>query len=766
MKIRKRLTAAVLSALFCVGAFPVQGGFAADEEETAGSAETSVLTDVPAEEAAAEPEFTDSSEAPDLFADPVYPLGDVNNDGFVDSSDASSILEEYSITSTGGKATFTKAEFIASDINTDGVVDSDDASQILNYYAYVQTGGKLGIKEYLENGSEPIVTTTAPKTTTTTVKTTTTAVGKSTTTAASKATTTKKAVTTTKKATTTKASAATTTKAAATTKAATTTKKAATTTKKATTTAKPTTVKTTTVTTTTVTTVPVILPESIKLNKREMALNVNEGDLAMATVLPLDADNTGVTWSSSDESIARVDSTGWVTGVGEGICVITARSAGDPTLTANMAVTVTDNTGVKGVRLTRTELTLERGTGGLLEATVLPSTAANKSIVWTSSDETVAVVDSDGWVIGISSGTCTIRAASKSDPEIFAEAVITVGGAATTTTTTSTTTTTTTTTTVTTTTTTTTTETTTTTTVTEPPLPTEIMLEVNELTMAIGERIQPRTAVIPADSEEKGINWTSSDESVATVDSEGDITAVGEGTCTITVRSAAVPEVSNQITVTVIDDPTRVKAIYLTDNELVIGLGGYGISWLVMAPETAENKAEIWTSSDSSIASVDRYGNIYGKSLGDCTVTVTSADNPGVSADILVHVVKDPDAFDPRAGINSSIEGISDSGGFLFRIPFPIRAMGHFTFKYIITDANGSTSTIVTDTFTPPIEREVITELDAETNNFSVSVYVYNEDAQYQARIGAYKFNKTTHTYSIDIEDIYYAFYICSGVKS
>ena len=92
--------------------------------------------------------------------------------------------------------------------------------------------------------------------------------------------------------------------------------------------------------------------------------------------------------------------------------------------------------------------------------------------------------------------------------------------------------------------------------------------------------------------------------------------------------------------------------------------------------------------------------------------------------------------------------------------------MGHFTFKYIITDANGSTSTIVTDTFTPPIEREVITELDAETNNFSVSVYVYNEDAQYQARIGAYKFNKTTRTYSIDIEYIYYAFYICSCVKS
>ena len=69
-----------------------------------------------------------------------YLLGDVNNDGSVDSSDASIVLAEYAKIQTGGAGEFTETQHKAADVNNDGVVDSSDASKILAYYAMISTG--------------------------------------------------------------------------------------------------------------------------------------------------------------------------------------------------------------------------------------------------------------------------------------------------------------------------------------------------------------------------------------------------------------------------------------------------------------------------------------------------------------------------------------------------------------------------------------------------------------------------------------------------
>jgi hypothetical protein len=71
-----------------------------------------------------------------------YKKGDVNNDGVVDSNDASMVLEEYAAASTGAAGKFGEREKIAGDINADGIIGSDDASAILGYYAAVSTGGE------------------------------------------------------------------------------------------------------------------------------------------------------------------------------------------------------------------------------------------------------------------------------------------------------------------------------------------------------------------------------------------------------------------------------------------------------------------------------------------------------------------------------------------------------------------------------------------------------------------------------------------------
>lgn len=79
---------------------------------------------------------------PPTTTEPTYTLGDVDEDGKVDSVDASLVLAEYALIQTGGKLTFTDAQKKAADVNHDGKTDSSDASKILEYYAAVSTGKK------------------------------------------------------------------------------------------------------------------------------------------------------------------------------------------------------------------------------------------------------------------------------------------------------------------------------------------------------------------------------------------------------------------------------------------------------------------------------------------------------------------------------------------------------------------------------------------------------------------------------------------------
>lgn len=67
--------------------------------------------------------------------------GDVNDDGLINAVDASAVLSEYALTSTGGQPTFTQKQMKAGDVNEDGVINAVDASKILSYYAVLATGG-------------------------------------------------------------------------------------------------------------------------------------------------------------------------------------------------------------------------------------------------------------------------------------------------------------------------------------------------------------------------------------------------------------------------------------------------------------------------------------------------------------------------------------------------------------------------------------------------------------------------------------------------
>ena len=207
----------------------------------------------------------------------------------------------------------------------------------------------------------------------------------------------------------------------------------------------------------------VAAPESIDL----VTNGENTKDLD-AKLVPADATDVKLAYESSDESVATVDETGKVTAVANGECTITTYVVADAKeadaselsavaveaadseetddsvatmsedlaamdsafgvvpedLKAETKVTVTTN--VESVTLDKTEGVLTVGNTVTVAATVTPDTATNASVTWTSSDEAIATVDSEGKIAAVAPGTATITATSDSNPDASAAYAVTV----------------------------------------------------------------------------------------------------------------------------------------------------------------------------------------------------------------------------------------------------------------------------------------------------------------------------------------------------
>ena len=207
----------------------------------------------------------------------------------------------------------------------------------------------------------------------------------------------------------------------------------------------------------------VAAPESIDL----VTNGENTKDLD-AKLVPADATDVKLAYESSDESVATVDETGKVTAVANGECTITTYvtaktedaeaselsavvvEAADSeevddsvatmpedlaamdssfgvvseNLKAETKVTVTTN--VEGITLDKTEGVLTVGNTVTVTATVTPDTATNASVTWSSSDEAIATVDSEGKITAVAPGAATITATSDSNPDASAAYAVTV----------------------------------------------------------------------------------------------------------------------------------------------------------------------------------------------------------------------------------------------------------------------------------------------------------------------------------------------------
>lgn len=308
------------------------------------------------------------------------------------------------------------------------------------------------------------------------------------------------------------------------------------------------------------------------------SLNPGGSQQLAATISPVTATNKTYSWASSNTGVATVNASGLVTAVANGTATITATTA-DGGHKASCTVSVTTPT--SGVTLSPTATTIIKGKTQQLTATVAPATASDKSLTWTSSNTSVATVNSSGLVTGVAAGSATITATTANGGHKATCAVtvrVPVSG---------------------------------------------ISVSPTTTTLIKGRTQQLAATVSPADATNKNYTWSSTNTAVATVSATGLVTAVGGGSATISVTTAdGSYSAGCVVTVTV-----PVTGINIADVSSTVNAGSTAQLAYTITPSDATNKTVTWSSSNPSVATINATtGVITPVAAGGAEITATTAD--------------------------------------------------------------------------------------------------------------------------------------------
>ncbi|MFR0558996.1 Ig-like domain-containing protein, partial [Pseudoscardovia radai] len=327
----------------------------------------------------------------------------------------------------------------------------------------------------------------------------------------------------------------------------------------------------------------------------QSALTLTEGDSATltATVAPSNATDKTVTWKSSDDSVATV-SNGKVTAVKAGTATITATSSNGKSATATVTVNPA-TVPVTGVTISTDSLKLVEGQNGTLTASVTPSNATDKTITWSSSDDSVATVNG-GIVTAVKAGTATITATSSNGKSATCTVTVTAKTVAV----------------------------------------SEVTVEPSSLTLTVDEYNAVSATVKPDNATDKTVTWTSLDPSVATVDNTGLVHGVAKGSTFLIAKAGGK---SATVTVTVKDaepQPVPVTGVTISTDSLKLVEGQNGTLTASVTPSNATDKTITWSSSDSSVATVNN-GIVTAVKAGTATITAKSSNGKSATCTVTVN---------------------------------------------------------------------------------------------------------------------------------
>ncbi len=318
----------------------------------------------------------------------------------------------------------------------------------------------------------------------------------------------------------------------------------------------------------------------VNITSPTVSIVVGDASPVEATVLPANATNQSVTWSSSDSLVATIDANGVITGVSVGTAnIIVETTEGE--FKDTVVVTVTPIL-VTGVTLNTNAVTVGENSSARVLAMVVPSEATNQAVTWTTSDTTVATVDSNGVITGVLVGTADIIVTT-TEGEFKDTVVVTI----------------------------------------TPILVTGVTLNTNTVTVGENSSARVLAMVVPSDAADTSVSWTTSDTTVATVDSNGVITGVSVGTADIIVTTTE-GEFKDTVVVTI--TPILVTGVTLEDGVITVVRNATVRVMATVVPSEATNQAVTWTTSDSSVATVGSNGVITGVSVGTANIIVETTE--------------------------------------------------------------------------------------------------------------------------------------------
>lgn len=356
--------------------------------------------------------------------------------------------------------------------------------------------------------------------------------------------------------------------------------------------------------------IPLPIPvESVSLSKDKIKLVVGRTDELTCSIHPSDADSTRVVWTSTDPLVAQVDN-GKVTALAEGTAYIKATVAG---VSDMCEVEVVTTIPVETITLDTDSRKLELGESFTINATVTPDDAVDKTIIWSSSDESVALVSEDGEVTTVGVGEAVITALAVSGG-VSAECHVSVTVSV-----------------------------------------TSISLDKTYMEIYEGNDFTLTAIVLPENAVNRNVVWTSSDEKVLTV-KDGLVTAVGAGQADIIVTTAE-GNYTATCSVNVLPATKPVENVVLDVQPEMTMKAGQTISvTATVYPEDARNVSIQWESSDAS-------GNIVTVLPGevDSRIIIKAMGN----GEATVSAVVNDEGHEFRATVKITVDsGVSWNEGF------------------------------------------------------------------------------------------------------
>ncbi|MBK1877318.1 Ig-like domain-containing protein [Pelagicoccus mobilis] len=337
---------------------------------------------------------------------------------------------------------------------------------------------------------------------------------------------------------------------------------------------------------------------SLSLDAPSQVIATDNGNLQLtASLLPVEANHQPVVWTVDNPQIASISQNGLITALANGNVTVTATANFGLGVSQSTAISISNqddtppNIPVAAITLsspanaiTSFEQTLQ------LAAEVTPSNATNPNLSWTSSDESIATVSTDGLLTPISNGTVTIAATATDGSEAIASKTIAVSNYVTSITIT----------------------------------PDTAVIDTPRGTIDFDVVVQPENAT------NKTVEWSVNTYNGATIDSDGVFKAKQNGLVTITAKSTDGSSITDthMVVLSKQDQYTDVTSVTLSpaSGSINTDLGTLQLTPTI-APEDATNKTLTWESANTAVATIDQNGLITATGNGKTFIIARSADS-------------------------------------------------------------------------------------------------------------------------------------------